>query len=219
MYNTLLQLPLFQGMSKNELSRIIERVRFHFQKFEPGEQLFQASEPCQQLAFLIHGEVQAETQAPRGDFSFIETFSSPMTIELHSLFGTSPTYKATYTALKSTDILTIDKCYIHSVLNDYEVFRINLLNLLSHKAGQLYDKLWSIDAQELEGRIIHFVKGLCTTTQGPKTLKIKMEQLARLLDDTRLNISCVLNKWQEEGLIEMHRKEFIFKDIDRLRPI
>jgi len=46
-----------------------------------------------------------------------------------------------------------------------------------------------------------------------------MEDLANLLDDTRLNVSNVLNKWQEEGIIEMRRKEFVFHDINKLRPI
>jgi Mn-dependent DtxR family transcriptional regulator len=43
-----------------------------------------------------------------------------------------------------------------------------------------------------------------------------MEDLARLLDSTRLNVSDILNKWQKEGLIEMHRKEFVFLDLERL---
>jgi Mn-dependent DtxR family transcriptional regulator len=46
-----------------------------------------------------------------------------------------------------------------------------------------------------------------------------MEDLAQLLDDTRLNVSNVLNKWQEEGLIEMRRKEFVFLDVENLRAI
>ena len=37
MYDTLLMLPLFQGMSKTDLTRIIEKVQFHFVKFEDKE--------------------------------------------------------------------------------------------------------------------------------------------------------------------------------------
>ena len=60
---------------------------------------------------------------------------------------------------------------------------------------------------------------ICTTMQGDKTLRIKMEDLASLLDDTRLNVSNVLNKWREEGLIEMRRKEYIFHNIERLETL
>jgi CRP-like cAMP-binding protein len=96
------------------------------------------------------------------------------------------------------------------VLDKYEVFRMNLLNLLSNKAEQLHTHIWSISPQPLEGRLAHFVRSLCTTPHGPKALRIKMDDLATLLDDTRLNISRVLNKWQQSGIIEMHRKEFVF---------
>lgn len=219
MYETLLQLPLFQGMSKADLSEIIEKVKLNFQKHTEGDILFEQGEFCNQLVFLINGEICAETHSPNRLFSFIETFNTPMIIEPYSLFGTRPCFKATYSAQKNASILTIDKSYIYTVLNDYEVFRMNFFNMLCYKTEQLYDKIWNVDPHELEGRLIHFIKGLCTTYQGCKTLKIKMENLAKLLDDTRLNVSNVLNKWQEEGLIEMRRKEFIFTDISRIRPI
>ena len=96
---------------------------------------------------------------------------------------------------------------------------MNFFNLLSNRAELLYNRIWSITPQELEGRLIHFIHSLCTNLQGAKVLHVKMEDLALLLDDTRLNVSNVLNKWQEEGIIEMHRKEFVFLDVERLRAI
>lgn len=219
MFDTLLQLPLFQGMSRAELSEAMEKARFHFQKFQDGEVMLRQHETCDKLAFILNGEVVAETAAPCGTFSMAEVCNRPQIIEPHSLFGKRPSYKATYTAQGEVAMLTIDKRYIYTVLDKYEVFRMNLLNLLSNKAEQLYGRIWSIDAQELEGRLIHFVRSLCSTQQGTKVLRVKMEDLARLLDDTRLNVSNVLNKWQEEGLIEMRRKEFVFHDVERLRAI
>jgi CRP-like cAMP-binding protein len=47
-------------------------------------------------------------------------------------------------------------------------------------------------------------------------MHIKMEELARLLGCTRLNVSSILNKWKEEGLIEMRRKAFVVHDIAKL---
>lgn len=39
-----------------------------------------------------------------------------------------------------------------------------------------------------------------------------MDDLARCLDDTRLNISKTLNELQDNGLIELHRKEILIPD-------
>lgn len=216
MYNTLLQLPLFQGMSKVELSEIIERVKFHFLKFEDNHPIFMQGMPCNKLSFLLGGELKAETVAPCGTFTFSEIHDTPMIIEPHSLFGCHPCYKATYSAHGEVALLTIDKQYIYSVLDSYEVFRMNFFNQLSYKAEQLHERLWSINPQALEGRLIYFIRNLCTTLQGTKILRVKMEDLAQLLDTTRLNISAVLNKWHTEGLVEMRRKEFVFHDIAQL---
>lgn len=210
MYNTLLQLPLFQGMSHTELSEVIEKVKLHFLRIGAKKKIFSQGESCNKLVFLLSGELTSETQAPCGTFSLVETFDKPQIIEPHSLFGKRPSYKATYTAKDEVSLLTIDKQYIYGVLDKYEVFRMNLLNLLSNKAEQLHEHIWSIRPQSLEGRLAHFVRSLCTTPHGPKTLRIKMSDLATLLDDTRLNISRVLNTWQQSGFIEMRRKEFIF---------
>lgn len=214
MYNTLLQLPLFQGMSRAELSEVIERAKFHFVKMEAGNTVFVQGEPCTKLAFLLGGELLAETTAPCGTFSFVEVHDTPMMIELHSLFGRRPCYKATYTAQSEVSLLTIDKRYIYGVLDSYEVLRMNFFNQLSVKAEQLHERVWSITPQQLEGRLIHFIRSLCTTPQGTKILRVKMEDLARLLDDTRLNVSHILNRWQAQGLIEMRRKEFIFHGVE-----
>lgn len=216
MYNTLLGLPLFQGMSRAELSEVIERAKFHFLKVEDKNPIFTQGEPCSQLVFLLSGELEAETTAPCGTFSLVELHNTPMIIEPHSLFGRCPCYKATYRAHHTASLLTIDKQYFYSVLDSYEVFRINFFNQLSYKAEQLHERTWSISPQQIEGRLAYLIRNLCTTLQGTKILRVRMEDLARLLDVTRLNVSAVLNKWHAEGLMEMRRKEFVFYHIERL---
>lgn len=64
MFDTLLQLPLFQGMSKSEMSEVIEKAKFHFQQFADKEVLFRQGEECAQLVFLLKGELSSETLAP-----------------------------------------------------------------------------------------------------------------------------------------------------------
>lgn len=219
MYDTLLQIPPFQGMSRAELSTILEKVKLNFMKFPDKEIVFHQGETCDKLAFLINGRMTCETTAPCGTFRFVETYDQPMIIEPHSLFGRCPAYKSTYRVQGEAAVFTIDKQYVYSVLDKYEIFRMNIFNLLSNRAELLHERIWSITPQELEGRLIHFIRSLCSTFQGQKVLHVKMEDLALLLDDTRLNVSNVLNKWQEEGLIEMRRKEFAFFDIERLKPI
>ena len=49
MYDVLLQLPIFQGVSRNKISELIEKINFHFLKYPDGEKKVKRGEECNQL--------------------------------------------------------------------------------------------------------------------------------------------------------------------------
>ena len=216
MYNMLLGLPLFQGMSRADLFEVLEKTTFRFCRVEDGKTLYRQGERCDELSFLMGGTLVAETKAHGALFSFAEELHPYTAIEVQSLFGKSPNYKSTYTARGDISLFSIEKRQVYTLIDTYEIFRINLLNILCSKVENLHERLWSIAPHDLEGRMVLFVQSLCATPQGTKVLRCKMEDLAALLDETRLNVSRILNKWCGEGLIEMHRKEFVIHDMDAL---
>lgn len=216
MYDTLLQLPLFQGMSKIDLTRILEKVQFHFLKFADKEVICRQGDRCDKLVFLLSGNLVSETVAPCGLFTMEETLPHPSMVELYSLFGADATFKATYSANGEVAMLMIDKNYLFKLLDFNMVFRINFYNLVCNRVQKQHEKLWSIAPAGLEGRLIHLVRSLCTIPRGCKMFRIRMEDLASLLDDTRLNVSNILNAWQDKGWVEIHRKAFVIHDLAEL---
>ena len=213
MYHMLMRLPLFQGMNREDLFCVLEQTTFHFRCFEEGKIIYHQGEPCSELTFLMNGTLVADTQATYANLSFTERLSTYMPIEPQSLFGRRPNYKSNYVAQSEVSLLSISKQEVYHLFETYEIFRINLLNILCSKVENLHERLWSIAPHDLEGRMVLFVQSLCATPQGTKVLRCKMEDLAALLDETRLNVSRILNKWCGEGLIEMHRKEFVIHDM------
>ena len=53
-------------------------------------------------------------------------------------------------------------------------------------------------------------------TDGPKVLYARMEDLAVLLNDTRINISTALNEMQAQGLLQLNRKRICIHDLGAL---
>ena len=49
-----------------------------------------------------------------------------------------------------------------------------------------------------------------------KILKIKMEELAQVVNDTRMGVSRALNSMQEKGLLELRRGEIMIPDAEKL---
>ena len=55
MYDNLLLLPLFQGLSKNDLTTIIEKVKLHFLTYQDNDIIIRQGDNCHELCFLLNG--------------------------------------------------------------------------------------------------------------------------------------------------------------------
>lgn len=217
MYDNLLLLPLFQGLSKNDFTTILEKVRFHFLTYQEGETFIRQGETCQQLCFLLSGKAVARTMVEEPAYTLSETIDAPTIIEPQSLFGMQPKYTATYQAQTQVKVLTIDKSYIFSELNKHEIFQLNFLNILSNRAQTANQKLWNAYVGSLNEKVIQFI---ALRSQNPiggeKMLKITMEDWANLIDETRINLSRLLNELQDKGLLQLKRREFFIPDFEKL---
>lgn len=216
MYDNLLQLPLFQGLCKDEFTTILEKVKFHFQSFQEGQYIAHQGKECKQLLFLLNGEIFAKSKDEEYGYTLGESFEAPLIIEPDSLFGMTPCFKANYQAKTDVKMLSIDKAYIYSELNKYEIFRINYLNLLSNRCQSAHKKLWSTHVRSLEEKFANFLLKRCQKTSGEKTLHITMEDLGNLTDETRINVSRLLNDMQEKGLVQLKRKEIYIPKLEKL---
>lgn len=216
MYDTLLQLPLFQGLCQNDFTNIVGKVKLHFSKYKEGERIIKKGTECKELVFLLKGEIMSEATDEEGLFTFCEFYNSPFVIEPYSLFGMHTHYTSSYVAQTNIDVVSIEKTYILSELNKYEIFRLNYLNIISNRAQILYDRLWHIPSQNIEAKITNFILSHAEKPSGRKIIKIKMDDFAQLLDDTRLNVSKALNEMQEKGLLVLHRKEIEIPEIGKL---
>ena len=79
-----------------------------------------------------------------------------------------------------------------------------------------YEKLWNSHIGNTEEKILNFLVLRSMKTKKKKILKIKMEDLASLIDETRINVSKVLNDLQEQGLVQLSRKEISIPALEKL---
>ena len=216
MYDTLLSLPLFQGMSQTDFNSLLQKIRLDFIRYEDGDVIIEKGNRCGSLAFLINGTVESSRSGIDGNFTFSELIEAPFLIEPYSMFGRAGSYQRTYTAIGSCSFLMVDKQYIYTELGKYNICRMNLLNILSGRVQQLDSHIWSLDGMSLRERIIRFIKGLSDIQSGQKRLAIKMNDLAMLMDATRLNVSRELNALEKDGLISLRRKEIFIPALENL---
>ena len=216
MIDTLLQLPLFQGLAQEDFTCILEKVKLHFTKHKPGELLLQKGSSCHELVFILKGEVASSTLSADASYSFTEYFPAPYLIEPYSMFGMNTSYASTHRANTEVHTVSISKAFVMKELFSYEIFRLNYMNMVSNRAQMLHNRLWKVAGNDLEARISHFILSHVERPSGKKVLKIKMEDLAQIVNETRAGISKALNNMQDRGLIELHRGEIVIPDAENL---
>lgn len=215
-FDILLQLPLFQGLVVEDFTRILEKVKLHFAKQKTGETLVQEGTPCDRLIFILNGNIAATTKSVQEHYSLTEYFEAPYLIEPQSLFGLYTTYSARYTATTPINSISINKEAVINDLLKYEIFRLNYLNIVSSQLQLLNKSTWGYTPDNIEARISNFIRTHLKRLQGSKSLKIKMEDLATIVNDTRNGVSKALNNMQDKGLLELHRGEIVIPAAEKL---
>lgn len=217
MYDTLLQLPLFQGLGKNDITSILDKVRIHFSKRKAGDIVLRKGQVCRELVFLLNGKLMSETSDRDNLYTFYEEITAPSLLEPYSLFGWRTEYVANYITSSVCDFVSIEKSYLLSELSNYEIIRLNYLNILSNRVQNLSDRLWTNMTGSVEDRIVDFILLHSIIQTGEKRLKIKMDDLAKLLSSTRIRISRALNEMQDKRWITLHRGEIRVPDFVHLK--
>ncbi|KAA6344538.1 hypothetical protein EZS27_007853 [termite gut metagenome] len=128
-------------------------------------------------------------------------------------------FVSSYIAHTEVEILVIEKSFVTNELFNYDIFRLNYLNTISSYAQVFHSYLRKGIPDTAEGKIVNFILTHSTLPNGKRRIKVKMTRLAQYLNETRMNISKALNTFEEKGLIELHRKEIIIPEIEKLIKI
>ena len=192
-------------MSKDDITAILGKVTLEFKRYGDGDIIFRQGEKCNKFTILTQGKVSGINNAPDKSYSIAEELSAPLTIEPYSIFGYDTKFQRDYIAKDDCTVLSIDKQYIFGELSKHNIFTINLLNIICRKTQQTRERIWNYNSTRIPGRIVQFIANHCETQKGEKQISIKMERLAALLCETRLNISKALNEMQDAGHLTLHR--------------
>lgn len=216
MFSSMLQLPLFQGICQEDFTNILGKVKLHFTKHKSGETFIQKGDMCNDLIFLLKGKLSVSTSAKDGSYVFVEYIQSAYLIEPHTLFSFDTHYTSSYTAESEINLLRISKEHVVKDLFKYEIFRINFTNYICNRVQTLNSRIWHNTSGSVEYKIARFILMRSERPEGEKVIRIKMDDLAHHLDDTRLNISRALNELQDRNLLQLRRKEIFVPDANAL---
>lgn len=210
MYEMLMELPLFKGIGFNRLSEIVGTTRFHFLKFNDGETIVEAGEPCTHIKFVISGAARLTTVNSTGRMKISQTVSAPDVISPDFLFGKFTNHPATAVAIGPTGILQIEKLEYLKILHSDNVFLINFLNTLSIDAQKSVIGVLALTNGSLEERISFWVVALTQRGSTDIALQCRQRDFYSLFGVQRSSFISTLESMRDRGLVEFDQREIRF---------
>jgi|SRR5574344_33098 CRP-like cAMP-binding protein len=216
LYDQLLQFPVFQGMSHEDLLKVVAYTRFDFVKISERENLIHNGDECNKLYFITSGTVKQTMYADNKKYLIEEYLQAPCVIQPERLFGLNLQYSVEVTAITNLNCFAISKEEIRNLSNNLMVFRINLLNIYATLAQKYQRYIWQPPAEGLPQRLIRFFVSHCSYPAGKKEFHILMERLADEMNDSRLDVSRALNQLQTDGFITLSRGVIHINALEKL---
>ncbi|MDE6285400.1 MAG: Crp/Fnr family transcriptional regulator [Muribaculaceae bacterium] len=196
MFDLLMELPLFRGVSAETMRNTVGQAKFHFLKYPQGETIIKENSPCTHITFLVSGAVRLTTTNRNGRISVSQTLKAPDVIAPEYLFGRATNYPCTVVALEDTGIMQVTKGDYIKILNSDPVFMFNYLNIISMNAQKSVTGLMSLTSGSLEERIAFWVLMLTQHTGENIAIDCPLRNLCAIWGVQRSALVEALNRMQ-----------------------
>lgn len=218
-YQTLMQLPLFQGVSRNKLSELVEKTRFHFLKYNHSDVVVSRMESCTHFKFLLSGSLLCEMSTYDGKVKLCQTLHAPDVIAPDHLFGRSTHYPAHYRAEGQVGIMQIEKATFLNFMQEEPIFLINLLNILSRRSQKSKEALLSMTTGDLRERLAYWIVSLTQRNATDIRIIARQRDLYSYFGVQRTMLLNTLAELKQEKIIDYTTNEVAILDRRAMRDM
>lgn len=219
MINNIKNLPncnLFSSLKEDDIADILQKISIGETHFRKGDMIAMQDEPCNRLIILTSGSVKTEMADPSGKVVKVEDISAPSPLAILFLFGENNKFPVQVTAEEDLTALVIPKKAVLKMLQLNEQILLNYLNISTIYASKLTKKLHFISFRTIRQKIalylLDLMQGDSTTVELDKT----QHSLAEFFGVSRPSLAREMYNMQDDGLIEVNRKQIKILDKNRL---
>ncbi len=216
MYTKLLQLPLFQGASCEQISQLIEKLPFHFIKYTDGQSIIVSGEASAHLKFVVSGKAKVIYTNRATGVQLSQEVLAPCVVGPDFLFGREPAYPFDVFAFGECGIMQLSKADYMKVVSSDQVFLFNILNYLSRNAQKPKLSLLHLPQGTVAERIAFMVSMLTGKDSSHISLSFKQKDLCVLLGVRRASLVDAMSRLQDNGIITYTNSEIKVIDRDAL---
>ena len=219
MFERMQSLPLLQGLSLQDFNDLIINLKLDFQQWDEGDVIVSQGERSGNLIYIMDGAFEVELHDENTPMIFTEVYdagTTPYLIEPYNLFSVRRTYERTYSFRTKGATFTISRDFFVQRMLHNTIVRSNFINYLCNGLRKSNSLRGAIPTKGVEAKMKAVLASFCMTPNGVKIVRMRMNDFATLIDETRLNVSIVLNRWDDDHLIKLKRYGFTIHEFEKL---
>ena len=204
---------------QNKMSHFMEAHRERV--FKKGDYIYLPEEDSKKIFFIKDGKVKIGTYGPTGKEI------TKAVISAGEVFGElalvhEEKRKDFAIAVDKTEVCSIDKGSLKSMMRDHSKLSIFLMKLMGNRQLEIEQRLESLVFKDSRTRIIEFVHNLGAKKGqrvGYEMVVRKFmthQEIANLTATSRQTVTTVLNELRNRELITFNRRRLLIRDMETL---
>ncbi len=221
--NFLKEIPLLEDIPPEEIKKI--STYFHLKEYKKNEYIFFEGDDEPGIYIVIEGIVKLIKETADGK-TVILRLATPKEVFGWLVMGDSkPTSTYTAQALVDTKVLYISNQDFLKLLNLYPALAVKITCDASKMLLEAYDRLKSLAAEKVEGRIANLLLELSRKIGKEEDGKIVIrapitrQDLAEMTGTTVETAIRIMSKWKKEGIVNTERGKIEILDPDYLEDL
>ena len=215
--------PLFFGMTDEEIESCLECSKSNITSYEKDEIIFYQKDAPTHLLVLVEGTVAICNDTAAGKRSIVAAFD-----QRGELFGEvfvflkHREYDHYAQAVTQAQVLRMPREFLFQTSGDAQGHHgkliSNMLTILAQKAYFLNQKVQILSCATLRQKIAKILLKN-SDEKGKVILSMNREELADFLNTARPSLSRELMNMQEDGLIQIKKRDIYIVDFEELQNI
>jgi CRP-like cAMP-binding protein len=213
------ELPMFAGLSGEELSEILREARSA--RYPRNSEVFSQGENVHSFFLLLNGHVRASKTTPAGE-QVVMRYVAP-----GEVFGVAPAmglknYPATATAVDDSVVLIWPSAAWPRLVAKFPTLATNTLQAVGSRLQESFTRVVEMSTEQVEQRVAHALVRLAKQSGRPVKRGIEIDfpisrqDIAQMTGTTLHTVSRILSGWEQAGLIESGRQRIVLREPERI---
>lgn len=202
MYDFIMDLPLFRGISREQVSGFLERTNIEIVNFEAGDAILDKEEEMNSLLFIISGKARVTLPFHNNNIKVSYTLGTGDVIAAEFLFGIMRKVPYDCIAMEKVALLRITKTQYISLLGQNNIYLFNFVNFLSRNCQNALEAAREIAPLTLESWL-SLVMNNCVGCQTATdiTVEFTLEELEKALNTDSHCLISQVKGLEQRGMI------------------